>query len=140
MSNDTKRTLILSRSYLRSPEEVFDAWIKPDLARKWLFATPTGKLTRVELDARAHGKWKITRVDGDEIDHVGEYLVVDRPVRLEFTFGVPRYSDELTVVKITIVPTISGCHLTLTHQGVLAEWADQTKTGWDSLLNDLAQL
>jgi uncharacterized protein YndB with AHSA1/START domain len=123
MSNDTKRTLILSRSYLRSPEEVFDAWIKPDLARKWLFATPTGKLTR-----------------GDEIDHVGEYLVVDRPVRLEFTFGVPRYSDELTVVKITIVPTISGCHLTLTHQGVLAEWADQTKTGWDSLLNDLAQL
>jgi uncharacterized protein YndB with AHSA1/START domain len=95
---------------------------------------------RIILESIERSKWKINRVDGDEIDHVGEYLVVDRPVRLEFTFGVPRYSDEMTVVSVKIVPTAAGCALTLTHQDVLAEWADQTKTGWDSLLNDLAQL
>jgi uncharacterized protein YndB with AHSA1/START domain len=140
MSTENKKTLVIRRDYAFTAEEVFDAWLDPELARKWLFATPTGELIRVELDARVGGKWTITRRDGEDIEHVGEYLEIDRPRRLVFTFGVPHYSAEVTVVNIYIVAKGSGCELTLTHEGVLPDWAEATEQGWGMILNGLGEV
>jgi len=137
MNTESKKKLVIRHAYPFTVEEVFDAWIVPATARKWLFATPTGELIRVDIDARVGGKWTITRRDGEDIDHVGEYLEVDRPRRLVFSFGVPRFSDEMTIVKLDIVPTTDGCELTLTHEDVLPDWADQTEQGWSMLLEGL---
>jgi uncharacterized protein YndB with AHSA1/START domain len=134
MSNETKKTLVIRRTFAFSAEEVFDAWVDPELARKWLFKTPTGEMVKVEIDARVGGKWTITRRDGEDIDHTGEYLEFDRPRRLVFTFGVPHYSAETTVVKLDIASTGAGCELTLTHEQVLPDWAEQTEEGWGMLL------
>ena len=64
-----------------------------------------------------------------DIDHVGEYLEIERPTRLVFTFAVPKYSPESTRVSIDIVPAGTGCKLTLTHEGVLPEWVSRTRGG-----------
>jgi hypothetical protein len=42
-------------------------------------------------------------------------------------------------VTIDIVPQNSGCELTLTHEGVLAEWRESTIDGWTMILNGLAE-
>ena len=132
------KTLQVKKSFSASAERVFDAWLDPCKACKFLFATPDGEMTRVNIDARVGGKFLITRHDehGDT-DHVGEYEVINRPNKLVFTFSVPRYSEEITRVTIDIVPTSSGCELTLTHEGVLPDWAEQTKQGWTMILNAL---
>jgi uncharacterized protein YndB with AHSA1/START domain len=139
MKTDTKATTITVRkSFSASPERVFDAWISPETAKKFLFATSDGEIIRCEIDARAGGKFVITRRDAQgDTDHVGEYEVVDRPQRLVFTFGVPRYSPEMTRVSIDILPTAQGCDLTLTHEGVLSEWAEKSKEGWTMILDSL---
>ena len=138
--NVEKKSLTLNKSFGASAERVFDAWINPETARKFLFATATGEIIRCEIDARAGGKFTITRRDEQgETDHVGEYEVVDRPRRLVFTFGVPRYSSEMTRVSIEIVSTESGCDLTLTHEGVLPEWAEKSKEGWMMILGNLGR-
>jgi uncharacterized protein YndB with AHSA1/START domain len=136
-------SLRVTRRFAASPERVFDAWIEPDMARRWLFTTAGGEIVRAELDARVGGAFTIVdRRDGDtgreDIEHVGEYLEMDRPRRLAFTFSVPRYSPHVSRVTVDIVPLGAGCELTLTQADVLPEWASQTKEGWTTLLGQLA--
>jgi len=69
--------------------------------------------------------------------HTGEYLELDRPRRLVFTFGVPKYSPEFDRVTVEITPQGSGCELTLTHD-VTPQWADGARGGWVGILDGLA--
>jgi uncharacterized protein YndB with AHSA1/START domain len=137
MTGETRPTLRVTRRFTAAPERVFDAWLNPDTARRWLFATPTGQIVRAEVDARVGGKFVIVRRDGEDIEHIGEYLEIDRPHRLVFNFSVPKFSTELTRVSINIVPADSGCELTLIHEGVLPEWATRTEAGWTMILEGL---
>lgn len=139
MKHETPATVTISRRFSASPERVFDAWLEPGTAGKWLFATPTGQMVRVEIDARVGGRFVFTdRRDGEDIDHVGEYLAIDRPHRLVFTFGVPKFSAAYTRVSVEIHALDNGCELTLTHEGVLAAYADRTESGWRTLLDSLS--
>lgn len=133
-----KASLRVSRRFDFPAEQVFDAWLDSEKAGKFLFRTPDGVMQRVEIDGRAGGKFNITeRRGGEDAEHVGEYLEIDRPRRLVFTFGVPKYSKEMTVVTIGIVPDGKGCELSLLHEGVLPEWQDRTKEGWTKILQTL---
>ena len=135
--------LRVTRRFTASPERVFDAWLDPERARRWLFTTPGGEMVRAETDPRVGGSFVfVDRLDGDsgreDIEHVGEYLEIDRPRRLVFTFSVPRYSPHVSRITVDIVPLGDGCELTLTHADVLPEWASRTKEGWTTLLGQLA--
>jgi uncharacterized protein YndB with AHSA1/START domain len=122
-----------------APERVFDAWLDPARAGKFLFATATGRMVRVAIDARVGGRFAfVDRRDGEDVEHVGGYLEIDRPRRLVFTFAVPKFSAQATRVAIDIVPAGSGCTLTLAHEGVLPDYADRTEVGWTGILDGLA--
>lgn len=134
----TIRTLEITRDFAFPPERVFDAWLNPEIARRFLFATPTGEIVRAEIDARPGGRYSIVRREnGENIAHVGEYLAIDRPRRLVFTFAVPQFSAQFTQVAIDIAPNPNGCTLTLTHEGVLPEWAERAQAGWGMILGTL---
>jgi uncharacterized protein YndB with AHSA1/START domain len=137
MSTEATHTVRVSRRFAHAAEAVFDAWLDPARAGKFLFATPTGVMKTVEIDARVGGRFNIVETrEGGDAPHVGEYLVIDRPRRLVFTFG-----DEIaftaTTVTVEITPTAGGCELTLTHVGVLEKWVAQTNAGWTGILEGL---
>ena len=138
MTAENPGTIIITRRFDFSIERVFDAWLDPDKAGKFLFATPTGKMVRVEIDARVGGSFNITRRDGEDVEHVGTYLEIDRPRRLVFTFGVPKFSAQMTRVSIDLKPLPTGCELTLTHEGVLPEWLDSAREGWGKIVDGLS--
>jgi uncharacterized protein YndB with AHSA1/START domain len=144
MSTTTLSPLVAKRSYDASAERVFDAWLDPKTASKWLFTTEDSKIVRCVIDAHVGGKFEIVdrRDSGEfkgEIRHVGEYLEIDRPRRLVFTFGVPQFDPRMTRVEIDIVTKGSGCELTLTHYDVPPEWQERTNEGWTMLLGNLAK-
>lgn len=130
----------VTHRYAQSPERVFDAWLDPKVARRFLFATPAGEMIVCEIDARPGGRFDLTerRPDMGEVKHVGEYLEIDRPRRLVFTFAVPQFDPAATRVEIDIVPDGAGCRLTLNHTGVGEDWAEGTKDGWTRILASLA--
>lgn len=139
MTVDKPGTLRITRRFDFPMERVFDAWLDPEKARRFLFATPTGKMVRVDIDARVGGSFVIVRRDEDDVEHVGSYLEIDRPRRLVFTFGVPKYAKEITRVTIELTPQGKGCELTLTHEGVLPEWLEPSRQGWGMILDTLAK-
>ena len=129
----------VARRLAASAERVFDAWLDPQTAGQWLFSTPTGKMVRVEIDARVGGRYVIVeRRDVGDVEHTGEYLELERPKRLVFTLVVPLFSTESTRISIDIVPlSESSCELTLTHEGVYQDYADRTQGGWSKILAGL---
>jgi uncharacterized protein YndB with AHSA1/START domain len=139
MTAPTLVTVRLSHRFGAAPERVFDAWLDPIKARKFLFATPIGQMVTAETDPRVGGRFTFTdRREGVDVVHTGEYLEIDRPRRLAFTFVVPLYSTLVTTVTIDIVPTADGCELTLTHEGILPEYETRTPEGWKMIFAGLA--
>jgi uncharacterized protein YndB with AHSA1/START domain len=141
MSNLSHPNLRITRRFDASAEKVFNAFLDPAIARKWMFATPTGKIERAEIDARVGGTFCFTdRRDDVDVEHVGKYLELERPTRLVFVFTVPKYSSEESRVNIDIASQGSGCNLTLTHQHVPPEHAERTQAGWTKMLEGLARV
>jgi len=132
----------VTRRFAASAERVFDAFLDPEKARRFLFATPTGQMVTVEIDARVGGSFYIVeRRDGQDAEHYGEYLEIDRPRRLVFSFAVEKGAKG-DRVSIDIVPLETGCELTLTHEmsPEWAEWAEKTREGWTGIVQGLAAL
>jgi len=140
-SSGGTRIVTVVRRFDRAPEEVFDPWLDPAKAGRFLFATPDGEMTKVEIDAIPAGRFLIVeRRAGEDVEHVGEYFEIHRPSRLAFTFVVPKYSPVSTRVSIEIEPAKTGCELRLTHAGVPEGNAAQTESGWNGILDALAKV
>src|SRR5688572_21766991 len=119
MTGDPDRVLRMTRRFEASPERVFDAWLNPETARKWLFVTPADQTYTAEIDARVGGKWTITaRRGGINYTASGEYLEIDRPRRLVFTFEMLQFSPNSDRITIEVAPSGTGCLLTFTQEGL----------------------
>lgn len=124
-------------------EQVFDAWLDPALIGLWMFgpALREEEVVRLTVDAQVGGAFSfVVRRQGQEIDHIGEYLELDRPRRIVFTWGVRGHSDDESRVTIDITPLAQGCELTLTHE-ISPKWADfveRSRTGWAKMVSVLA--
>jgi uncharacterized protein YndB with AHSA1/START domain len=132
--------LRITRRFDASPERVFDAWIDPETARQWLFASPDQdpKARRVELDARVGGKWLMTnQCEGMELEGIGEYLEIDRPRRLVFTFAIPQFGPGVDRIVVEIAPDGQGCILSLTHELLPPEFHSATESGWGKMFTTL---
>jgi uncharacterized protein YndB with AHSA1/START domain len=123
--------------FAASAERVYDAWLDPEKARRFLYTTATGEIVRCDIDARVGGKYAIVdRRNGEDVLHEGTYLELERPHRMVFTLRVPKYSPDEDRVTIEIKPLATGCELTLTTQ-TSDQWAEDTQRGWAMILDVL---
>jgi uncharacterized protein YndB with AHSA1/START domain len=140
-------TLILTREFAAAPERVFDAWLDPATAARFLFATPAGEMRECTIDARVGGRALI--IEQREAGLAEHHLLfdeIDRPHRLVFRFraclaGAGSEEGDWTRVTIEIAATATGARLTLTHH-MDPEWAsyeEQTRQGWTMILDNLAR-
>jgi len=132
-------TVTVERLVAAPPAQVFDAWLDPDQAGRWLFRTTDGVLERCEIDARVGGRFRIDERRGADLaEHFGEYVELDPPRRLAFDFWTS-FSAERTRVTVSIAPDGDGSRVTLTHDGVWADYEERTRQGWTMILEGLAR-
>ena len=139
MSSQALTTLVVTHRYALPADRVFDAFLDPTIARRFLFATLGGEMIQADLDPRVGGRFTFVerRPDMGDVRHVGEYLEIDRPRRLVFSFGVPQFDPRMTTVQIDIRPDGEGCALTLTHEGVPPDYNERSADGWRRILAGL---
>jgi RimJ/RimL family protein N-acetyltransferase/uncharacterized protein YndB with AHSA1/START domain len=132
----------VTRHIKATPERIFDAWIDPASVAQW-FAPGMGEMVRIDVDPRVGGQFVFTQRRGEQdVEHAGEYLVFDRPHRLAFTWGVPKFSPDCARVGIDIRPCDGGCDLALTHDLTpkSADHAERTKASWTKMIGVIATL
>jgi uncharacterized protein YndB with AHSA1/START domain len=140
VADDSDTSLRITRRIRATPEELFDAWTNPESVSVWMCPGDV-KEARAQLDPRVGGKYQIDMVGATAtFEHSGEYLVVDRPRRLSFTWVSIPTNNQRTVVTIDFKPVgPDETELTLTHVGFPS--ADSTKNhqmGWGMILDKLA--
>jgi uncharacterized protein YndB with AHSA1/START domain len=141
MTEPTLVTVHLTRRFEALPERVFDAWLDAATARTWLFTSPASEKNSTDIDARVGGKWTIAdRRDGTDYTATGEYLEIDRPRRLVFTFGMPQFSPHFSRVIVEIAPAGTDCVLRLAQEDVLPASRQGTEDGWGKMFDGLAAM
>jgi uncharacterized protein YndB with AHSA1/START domain len=148
----------VTRRFQAPADRVFDAWLDPGFATRWLFTSPNcDEKSRVcEIDPRIGGKYLIVdKRNGVDYIGEGEYLEIDRPRRLVFTFRMAQFSETVDRIVIEIMPLDKGCQLTLTQEITLPHKVDMpanqvrqmlesykinTENGWDEMFNLLVEL
>lgn len=117
-------TMTFERSLLARPEQVFDAWTKPEHVTQWW--DPTGTpLLECTIDLRAGGAFRFVN-DAHGPPFEGVYRVVDRPAKLVF--------DALGAVGTVLIESRGAkTHLTVTIRCASAEHLEQlVKVGVDA--------
>jgi len=114
------------------PDEVFPYFTDPEKMVVW-------KAVDATLDPRPGGVFRID-VTGHDVAR-GEYVEVDPPHRVVFTFGWESEDSPAppgsTTVEVTLVPEGSGTRVRLVHSGVPDEIRAGSSEGWDHYLTRL---
>jgi len=141
----SKATIVqVTRVYSHSAERVFDAWLDPKMIGRFMFGPHLREeeVLHLKTDARVGGTFSflVTR-QGQKIDHIGRYEVIERPSKLVFTWSIAPEAIDASRVTITIAPRGSGCELTLAHELAPGweDYAERTKGGWTRMTDELAK-
>ena len=132
-------TLTVSKTINASIEDVFDAWLDPTLLAKFILPMPGMPQPQVENEPRQGGSFTIVmRVGENEIPHTGEYLEVNRPNKLVFSWISP-FSTDGSVVTIDFNAVDSSTtNVELTHVRFVDEEARANhQGGWSNILDKL---
>lgn len=135
----SRTTITVTRRLSASVDKVFDHFVHPAFASRWLFTSPDSESNHTELDARVEGTWSITdRRGGTDFTANGEYLEVVRPSRLVFTFNMPLLSADVDKIMVDITPDgEEACNLSISQEGLLSAHEVPTRQGWEEMLSTL---
>ena len=113
--------------------EVFRWWTEADRLGQWM--APVGTV-EAEIDLRVGGALRVVmRGEGMVIEHVGEFVEIDEPRRLAFTWSSPYTGARPSLVTLSLEPDgEEATLLRLVHSELPAPAADSHRGGWGAML------
>lgn len=141
MTNPKKYNVKIEHTFSSAPGKVYDAWLDPSLARQW-FGPGLGETQPVSINPKPGGKFRIVQIrDGNPAGHFGEYLILERPNRIAFSWltdDEKSYSE----VHIHISSNGQGSSVRLVHS-IDEEWAgyaESIRNAWGSMMKEMDRL
>ena len=133
-----KPNVRIARRLPAPAQDVFDAWVDPDSVMEWM-AVMDKTVARATLDVRVGGKLEIVMrgKDGDVVNQ-GEYVEIDPPRRLVFSWRSPSTGDAPTLVTVEFYDDGDFTDVVLTHEDLPDAGAiKRHEMGWGSILEKL---
>ena len=133
-------TDVVVRRFIPVPRErAFAAWLNPASLVQWMLP---GDVTNanVEADPRVGGAFRIVMEHGGSgADHWGEYVTIDPPSLLSFTW-ISAATDRLTTaVTIEFHERDGGTELVLTHRGLPPSKVASHQGGWGDIVRKMGE-
>lgn len=111
-TNETTRLRIVRRFGV-PPDVVFDAFTKPESMKVWW-----GENTTFDINLSVGSRWTIVRKEGEETyTATGEYLEIEQPNRLKYTYAMPQFSPNSDTISIEITAEEASCTVTFIQTG-----------------------
>jgi uncharacterized protein YndB with AHSA1/START domain len=129
---------IVSEIHIAAPRQrVFEALTLPDQVVKWWGQAGIYRSKEFSADVRVGGKWRTAGLDGEgrPFEAFGEYLEVDPPRLLAYSWMASWTGDIKTTVRWELEPASNGTLIRITHSGFAAhpELANAYR-GWPRML------
>lgn len=116
---------------------VYDAWTRAELLMQWYCPNPQLEL-KVQADVQVGGEYVVEM--GPHVVR-GNYLEVEPPHRLVFSWTWDSAPDEPTRVQVDLSEVADGTLMVLSHTGfATAEDAANHQLGWDPEIERLTAL
>lgn len=142
MTDSPVQTAVVRRLLPASPEAVYDAWLDPGALADWMCPRPA-RCRSVESEPRVGGRLQIDIEEhGAEFRVSGQYLVLDRPSRLTFTWSCSTWPDPSlkSEAHVLLEPRENGRTLmTIEHRLLPPELVDQHAHGWTAIADQLTE-
>lgn len=142
-------TLSLQRQFNAPLEKVFDAWTNVHILAQW-FGPEGFEVVSASCDCQPKGKYEITieSPDKNQIRHFGEYLEVEKPNLLIFTWELEDQTCQgcdgqlaTTLVELNFSANNAGTLLQLKHEKLPSQQAlEGHRFGWQASLDSLSHL
>lgn len=132
-------TLVLRRTFDANMRALFDALTTPSAITEWFGPGPF-RVANAAIDLRVGGAWLIEMVspEGNAHNVGGEYLEVNPPHGVSFTWAWQNEPSEISHVSYALTPAEGGTTLTLTHSRLPSESSrDMHAQGWNGALDKL---
>lgn len=134
MEAGTSQTQVIEREVRveASPDTVFEFFTDPEKATRWMGTAAT-------LDPRPGG---VYRLEIGEWTALGEYVEVDPPRRVAFTWGWENQESVTppgsSTVEVTLTPDGDATIVRLVHRDLPADAIEAHAHGWDQYMPRLA--
>jgi uncharacterized protein YndB with AHSA1/START domain len=141
---DFKEGIIYASIEIDAPADaVWDALTDPAQLASWWGSPDTYRTFNWQVDLQPGGKWTSdsARIDGSQAGNVhGEYLEVDKPRLLVFTWKASWDGFAETLIRCELTPTSSGTRVTIRHSGFAERVVSGAghSEGWKRVLGWLA--
>ncbi|KQV61754.1 MULTISPECIES: SRPBCC domain-containing protein [unclassified Duganella] len=141
MAEHAARHQVCVRHTIGAPAaEVFDAWLDANLLAQWMKTRAFTHAT-AECDAREGGAFEIVMHAPDgAIHHSGQYLTIDRPHKLVFTWRSPATGQRDSLVTVEFFGHAGSTEVVVTHRQLPGQTYESHIDGWGDVLILLAQL
>jgi uncharacterized protein YndB with AHSA1/START domain len=142
-STDEATPVVVVRRHLAVPRErVFQAWHDSESLAHWMAPKSAGFThATVAVDPRVGGGFRIVMEGRPEggVEHHGEYLAIEPPSLLSFTWISRNTDDRATVVTVEFHARGTGTDVVLTHRGLPPRSVEGHRRGWTELLGALGE-
>jgi uncharacterized protein YndB with AHSA1/START domain len=137
---DEPAVAIVTRALPATPDVVFDEWLDPDALREWMCPRPA-RVVGVQIDPTVGGALRLDIDDeGSRSVVTGEFLAIDRPRRLVFTWRDSNWagSDPDSVVTVLLEPHgDAATQMRILHESLPPGALEGYGPGWDLVARQL---
>jgi uncharacterized protein YndB with AHSA1/START domain len=142
LESDSFETIRVRKIVPARKDRVFRAWTEPSQVKRWWTLGEGWKTSFVDLDLRVGGRFTVGNepVSGNPLVITGEFLVVQPPDKLVYTWRFQLPTPEETLVTVEFRSLGDETEVLVTHEHSSKEMGPSAVAGWNAALEGLVSL